>query len=558
VPPARSGGRGRPVLVGEPAVKRRFGNLVIPLVAAVLAVLVFTEVVALQNRENGYRRADATIASTQAEFDVANETVLEVADPAESVKSVARQMYAAEASVTGSLAGLRRAWPVPALDPAVALVNKDFTQTNGFAQLLFDDPALLTDSSTHSIGTIANPVITLGNDVKAAMELAGRQYEQRASRAQTESLVGTAVALALLLLAFVVFYLRWLRLLGATRRDARVDALTGLGNRRALIEALDRELPAASEDRPVVLTLYDLDGFKAYNDSFGHLAGDALLVRVGQRLNETVGLSGTAYRMGGDEFCSVASLSSDEVEAHIERSRSALTEAGQGFEIGCSAGCVLLPSEAASADAALALADRRMYQHKAASKGHPTDQSADVVFEMLAGKDMRGGNLDARVLAARTAQALDLSPDEVRRVRLAAELQDVGKTAIPDAILNKPSGLSDQEWEFIRQHTIIGERIVQATPELAKVGQLIRSSRERADGTGYPDGLAGEAIPLGARIVAACDAFDAMISSRPYRGVRSIDEAVAELRRGRGTQFDARVVGRELGRGRRLGSPDLA
>ncbi len=522
--------------------KRRWGNLVIPLVAAVLAVLVFAEVVALQNRENGYRRADATIANTGAEFDVASETVLEVADPAVSAKSVAHQMYAAEASVTGSLAGLRRAWPVPALDAAVALVNKDFSQTNGFAQILFDDPALLTQSMTRSVGSIANPVITLGNDVQAALKVAGHQYEQRASRAQTESLLGTGVALALLLLAFVVFYMRWLRLLGATRRDARVDALTGLGNRRALIEALDRRIPAASEDRPVVLTLYDLDGFKAYNDSFGHLAGDALLVRVGQRLSETVGCSGTAYRMGGDEFCSVASLSPDEVEAHIERSRSALTEAGQGFEIGCSAGCVLLPTEAVSADAALALADRRMYQCKAASKGHPTDEGTDVVFEMLAAKDMRGGNLDARVLAARTAQALDLAPDEVRLVRLAAELQDVGKTAIPDAILNKPSGLSDQEWEFIRQHTIIGERIVHATPELAKVGQLIRSSRERTDGTGYPDGLAGEAIPLGARIVAACDAFDAMISSRPYRGVRSIDEAIAELRRGRGTQFDARVV----------------
>ncbi len=532
------------MLVGEPAVKRRFGSLVIPLVAAVLAVLVCGELIALQNRENGYRRASVTIASAQAEFDVASETLLEVADPAESVKSVARQMYAAEANVTGSLAGLRRAWPVPALDGAIAAVNKDFSETNGFAQVLFDDPALLRNGAGHasSIGSISNPVIKLGNNVQAAMKLASRACEQRASRAQTESLVGTVVALALLLLAFVVFYLRWLRLLGITRRDARVDALTGLGNRRALIEALDQRIPAASEDRPVVLTMYDLDGFKAYNDSFGHLAGDALLTRVGQRLNESVGSSGTAYRMGGDEFCSVAALSPDEVDAHIERSRSALTEAGQGFEIGCSAGCVLLPTEAASSDAALALADRRMYQCKAASKGHPAAEGTDVVFEMLAAMDMRGGDLDPGVLAARTAQALDLSPDEVRRVRLAAELQDVGKSAIPDAILNKPSGLSDQEWEFIRQHTIIGERIVHATPELAKVGRLIRSSRERADGTGYPDGLAGEAIPLGARIVAACDAFDAMISSRPYRGVRSIDEAIAELRRGRGTQFDARVV----------------
>ena len=414
----------------------------------------------------------------------------------------------------------------------------------GLARILFDDPALLrgTASQAQAIGGVANPQIDLNNQVRAAMALVGRQYEQRASRAQTESLVGTAVALALLLLAFLVFYLRWLRVLGITRRDARVDALTGLGNRRALIEALDRRIPAASEDRPVVLTLYDLDGFKAYNDSFGHLAGDALLARVGRRLSETVGLSGTAYRMGGDEFCSVASLSPDEVDAHIERSRSALTEVGQGFEIGCSAGCVLLPTEAGSSDAALALADRRMYQCKAASKGHPAAESADVVLGLLAettwspASSMPGSSRHAR------RRHLTCPPTKSGAYDFAAELQDVGKSAIPDAILNKPSGLSEQEWEFVGQHTIIGERIVQATPELAKVGELIRSSRERADGAGYPDGLAGEAIPLGARIVAACDAFDAMISSRPYRGVRSIDKAVTELRRGRGTQFDARVV----------------
>ena len=525
--------------------KRLLRNLVIPLVAAALAVLVFAEVVTLQNRENGYRRASTTIASTAGEFDVANETLLEVADPAESVKSVAHQMYAEEASVTGSLTGLRRAWPVPALDPAAALVNKDFTSTNGFAQLLFDDPALLTDAGKgSSIGSIANPVITLGDDVHAAMKLAGRQYEQRASRAQTESLVGVGVALALLLLAFVVFYMRWLRLLGATRRDARIDALTGLGNRRALVEALERRIPAASEEHPLVVALYDLDGFKAYNDSFGHLAGDALLARFAERLADGVGTSGAAYRMGGDEFCCLVSVQPGEVNAHIEQAGSALSETGAGFEIGCSAGFVLLPREADSPNAALALADQRMYERKAGPRRLATRQTADVLVELLAQRErtLSHHTGDVADLAAEAAEALGLREEEVKRVRVATELHDVGKTAVPESILNKPSALTDTEWALMRDHTLIGERIVRAAPDLAEVAQLIRSSHERFDGTGYPDGLAGESIPLGARIVAACDAFDAIISSRPYREARSVEEALAELRRGRGTQFDAQVV----------------
>ncbi len=524
--------------------KRRFSSVIIPLIAAVLAVLVFAEVVALQNRENGYRRANTTIASTEAEFDVANETVLEVADPAEPVKSVAHQMYAAEASVTDSLAGLRRAWPVPALDSAVALVHRDFGQTNGFAQILFDDPALLTESATRSIGSIASPVIVLGDEVKTAMALTGRQYQQRAARAQTESLVGTAVALALLLLAFLIFYLRWLRLLGATRRDARVDALTGLGNRRALIEALHRRIPAASEEHPLVLAVYDLDGFKAYNDSFGHLAGDALLARFAERLVDGVGTSGAAYRMGGDEFCCLVSVQPGEVDAHIERASSALSETGAGFEIGCSAGFVLLPGEAQSPDAALALADQRMYARKAGPRPVATHQTADALLELLAARDgsLRQHTRDVADLAAGAAEALGLDTEEVRRVRLAADLHDVGKTAIPESILNKPAALTDGEWAFIRDHTIIGERIVRAAPDLADVAEHIRSSHEHFDGTGYPDGLAGESIQLGARIVAACDAFDAIITTRPYREARSVEEALTELQRCRGTQFDAQVV----------------
>jgi HD-GYP domain-containing protein (c-di-GMP phosphodiesterase class II) len=124
----------------------------------------------------------------------------------------------------------------------------------------------------------------------------------------------------------------------------------------------------------------------------------------------------------------------------------------------------------------------------------------------------------------------------------AAELHDIGKAAIPDAILNKPGSLNDQEWDFMRRHTLIGERILSAAPALAPVAMVVRSSHERWDGTGYPDGLAGDQIPFSARIIQVCDAFDAMTNARAYcRPVRP-EEALAELQRGAGTQFDLAVV----------------
>jgi two-component system cell cycle response regulator len=118
----------------------------------------------------------------------------------------------------------------------------------------------------------------------------------------------------------------------------------------------------------------------------------------------------------------------------------------------------------------------------------------------------------------------------------------VGKVAIPDDIINKPAALDDDEWAFMRRHTVIGERILAAAPALGRAAKLVRASHEAFDGSGYPDALAGSAIPLGARIIAACDAFDAMISNRPYSRARSTEEALAELRRCAGTQFDPAVV----------------
>ena len=334
------------------------------------------------------------------------------------------------------------------------------------------------------------------------------------------------------------------RRLAATRDEARTDALTGLGNRRALIDDLDAALadPAAA---PVVLALYDLDGFKLYNDTFGHGAGDALLARLGQRLRTVLGDGGHAYRLGGDEFCIVAGAGgADGVGALVSECGFALTERGDGFTVGCSFGSILLPQEAATPQAALSIVDARMYLYKAGGRASAGSQSKDVLRQAVSEchPDLGRHITSVATLAEAVARRMGLDRGQVDEVRIAAELHDVGKVAIPGAILMKHGPLDAAEWEFMRRHTIIGERIVGAAPALAGVAKIVRSSHERVDGDGYPDGLAGDEIPLGARIVFACDAFSAMTSGRPYAEPLAVGAAVAELRRCAGSQFDATIV----------------
>ena len=146
-------------------------------------------------------------------------------------------------------------------------------------------------------------------------------------------------------------------------------------------------------------------------------------------------------------------------------------------------------------------------------------------------------------LAGAVAKRLGLSDAEITQVRDGAMLHDVGKVAIPNEILNKPGPLDEAEWKIMREHPVIGEKILLRTPELVAIAPLVRHEHERWDGGGYPNGLAGEAIPIGSRIIFACDAYNAMITARPYREPREHSEAVAELKRAAGTQFDPVVVG---------------
>ena len=332
-------------------------------------------------------------------------------------------------------------------------------------------------------------------------------------------------------------------MLRTSRGEALTDALTGLGNRRALTRALEELVPEATPEQPLVLALFDLDGFKQYNDTFGHPAGDTLLVRLGGNLAAFLHGRGRAYRMGGDEFCAVFRTAGEPYDATVRGAAAALSEQGDGFAITCSHGAIVLPVETDEPVEALRIADQRMYANKHAGRTSAGRQSKDVLLRALAERDPGlGTHAEAVVLAAATAEALGLSADEIEHVRHASELHDVGKVAIPDAILGKPGPLTEEEWAFVHRHPLIGERIILAAPALARVAALVRSSHERWDGAGYPDALAGGAIPLGARVVAVADAYAAMTAGRPYRAARAPEQALDELRRCAGSQFDPAVV----------------
>jgi len=327
------------------------------------------------------------------------------------------------------------------------------------------------------------------------------------------------------------------------RRQAVTDPLTGLGNRRKLSADLAAALRDPCTSRPSLLLLFDLDGFKDYNDTFGHLAGDALLARLGRRLDQAVAGVGSAYRLGGDEFCAHIQLDGVDSDAVILQAAAALSESGAELSIEASLGVVLLPHEADSADHALQIADERMYANKR-SRSAARSQAGEVLLRTMHAKQPELDEHSSNVaeLAIRVARRLGLGGEALDEIGRAAELHDIGKVGIPDAILNKPSDLTDGEWEFIYQHTILGERILHGAPALRPVARLVRASHERWDGAGYPDRLRGEEIPLGARIVAVCDAYEAMTANRTYRAAVSHNLACQELRRSAGTQFDPEVV----------------
>jgi diguanylate cyclase (GGDEF)-like protein len=530
--------------------------MLVPALVLVLSAFTILAIVALERRTTASRDAEARVARIDAAVarlqpQPFGSTGLGGTTPSSIYAAIAADQRA----ITLALADLGGHHPPPALEALKAPLRANFEAIDALLPL--------TTSATFGrrIPARAYPLQKRSTEsaatAQALLAIAAGEYGDRADRAQTQATAGSATMIVLLFGSFALLYRRAFRartkaeriaaenaeLASVAHDNSRTDVLTGLGNRRALDDDLTGELDPAGDERGLMIAVFGLDGFKHYNEAFGQPAGDGLLTRLGKRLETAVAGSGKAYRMGGGEFCVLSRADGDDAVNVVRLAAEALRESGDAFRIDCSSGAARVPHEAETPQAALELADRRKYEQQAAWTS-ASRQSSDVLLKVLSERntDLAEHINGVAALATAVARQLGLPATEVNRVGIAAELHDIGKAAIPDAILDKPGPLDALEWEFMHQHTLIGERIMLVAPSLAPTADLVRSSHEAFDGSGYPDGLLAEAIPLGARIIAVCDAFDAMTTTRTYRTALEEKDAYAELRRCSGTQFDPSVV----------------
>jgi diguanylate cyclase (GGDEF)-like protein len=528
-------------------------KMLLPVVVLMLGIAAIAATTVLEGHAAASRSAAQRLATVKTNL-ISLQAIPQTSNPATggSLASATQAMRDATLELDRQVAELERKSPPASLRKLPPALKANYARLEPMLSLLAGAVPSPTTGSTSVPPLNANAVrLIAGSEstFRTALHLlndAHATYAGRAARADRESRVGAIGVIVLLLVAFLVLYLQNYRqhnrLLGTSRREALSDPLTGLANRRALTRDLEAALSTASSERPVTLALFDLDGFKQYNDTFGHPAGDGLLARLGTRLIAATAETASAYRIGGDEFCVLASRVPAGHDL-LAACTTALSESGEKFTITCSHGVATAPSEAETAEQVLRLADQRLYEEKAARRTG-NREVIDVLQSLMSERDLAfEEHLTTVASNARlTAQQLELHSKEVDRIQLAATLHDLGKTAVPDSLLNKPGPLSPEEWQFMRTHTLIGERIILAAPSLAHVAELVRSSHERLDGKGYPDGLAGDGIPLGSRIIAVCDAFDAMTRDRPYSMAVTPAQALSELRGAAGTQFDPRVV----------------
>ena len=356
---------------------------------------------------------------------------------------------------------------------------------------------------------------------------------------------------------------------------ATTDPLTGLANHRALVAALEHELARAYRYRhECSILFFDIDHFKALNDSYGHAVGDSVLRDFASLLQQQIREIDVPGRWGGEEFLVILPETGEQEARFIsERARAAVAAhaftMGGGMSLTCSIGIATFPGDARERDGLVICADQAMYAAKklgrnqvrsasdpatlALSKsnveqGSREDVALSGIVEALnalvEAHDHYTGQHTRRVaaLATRLALVLGLDATEARMIGLAGRLHDIGKIGISDAVLKKPERLNEQEHTSMQEHTIVGAEIISRIPALRALVPVIRAHHERWDGQGYPDGLAGTAIPLGARIVAVADAYDAIITERHYQPARDAADTLNELRRCAGTQFDPEIV----------------
>jgi len=369
-----------------------------------------------------------------------------------------------------------------------------------------------------------------------------------------------------------------------TWTNATQDFLTEVANRQALLTRLDEEIERATRyGHQLSIAMIDIDHFKRLNDTYGHLAGDQVLHQIAQTIQRSVRRVDIVGRYGGEEFLIILPETDIDAAASIaEKVRRLVgsdkirlddgTTVGVTLSSGVAGGLgayVHLDSLVRDADAALysakalgrdqvyvfhAIEDNGQIRRASISPG-AREHALEIGRAALdAATDSLGAVLEARPgwaggpstmiaeSAAAVAMNVGLPAGEIGRIRTASLLHDLGKLAIPDEILSKPSELDDSEWRVVTEHPKIGQVVLEQAGALQDAATIVLHHHEWYDGTGYPHGLAGQQIPIGARIVAVSDAYEAMVSGRPYRDAVSHERALEELRRHAGIQFDPEIV----------------